>query len=112
MNEQNKKGIMKRIVFHTGPVDGLLGTQTRGALAAFQGRSSAMLAYRQPPIHCRIPKHLETGRAAQQRAARLLSLPADNFAAVGDMDCPFVFEADMHPEREAATLNKCKPQKV
>jgi hypothetical protein len=30
----------------------------------------------------------------------------------GDMECPFVFEADMHPEREAATLNKCKPQKV
>jgi peptidoglycan hydrolase-like protein with peptidoglycan-binding domain len=27
---------MKRIVFHAGPVDGLLGTQTRGALAAFQ----------------------------------------------------------------------------
>jgi peptidoglycan hydrolase-like protein with peptidoglycan-binding domain len=27
---------MKRIVFHAGPVDGLPGTQTRGALAAFQ----------------------------------------------------------------------------
>ncbi len=27
---------MKRIVFHAGPVDGLLGTQIRGALAAFQ----------------------------------------------------------------------------
>jgi peptidoglycan hydrolase-like protein with peptidoglycan-binding domain len=27
---------MKRIVFHAGPVDGLLGTQTRGALAAFE----------------------------------------------------------------------------
>ena len=27
---------MKRIVFHAGPVDGLLGTQTRGGLAAFE----------------------------------------------------------------------------
>jgi hypothetical protein len=55
---------------------------------------------------------LETGRAAQQRAARLLSFPADNFVAVGNMERPFVFEADMHPEKDAATLNKCKPKKV
>ena len=27
---------MKRIVFHAGQGDGLMGTQTRGALAAFQ----------------------------------------------------------------------------
>jgi len=27
---------MKRIVFHVGAIDGLLGTQTRGALAALQ----------------------------------------------------------------------------
>ena len=25
---------------------------------------------------------------------------------------PFVFEADMHPENESTTLNKCNPQKV
>jgi peptidoglycan hydrolase-like protein with peptidoglycan-binding domain len=30
---------MKRIVFHAGPVDGLLGTQTRGGLAAFQSNN-------------------------------------------------------------------------
>jgi peptidoglycan hydrolase-like protein with peptidoglycan-binding domain len=36
MNEENKKGNKKRIVFHAGPVDGLMGPQTRGALAAFQ----------------------------------------------------------------------------
>jgi hypothetical protein len=41
-----------------------------------------------------------------------LSFSADNFAACSSVDCPFVFGADMHPEMHAATLNKCKPQKV
>jgi len=28
------------------------------------------------------------------------------------MECLSVFGADVHPEKDAATLNKCKPQKV
>ena len=62
-----------------------------------------------------IVEYRNTWRLAEpalQRAVRLLSFPADNFAAVGNMECPFVFEADMHPEKDATTLNKCKPQKV
>ena len=42
----------------------------------------------------------------------LLAFPADNFAAVGSNERSFRFWADMHPEKDAATLNKCKPQKV
>jgi len=36
MNEQNKKGNYETYFVSRGPVDGPLGTQTRGALAAFQ----------------------------------------------------------------------------
>ena len=61
---------------------------------------------------CRNTDTLENCRAAQQRAVRLLSFSADNFAAVGSKKVSFVFGADMHPEKDAATLNKCKPQKV
>ena len=40
-------------------------------------------------------------------------LAADNFAAVRKhWSVLSVFGADMHPEKDAATLNKCEPQKV
>src|SRR5436190_21246388 len=39
-------------------------------------------------------------------------LPADNLSPPTAIKGPFVFEADMHPENESTTLNKCNPQKV
>ena len=55
---------------------------------------------------------LENCRAAQQRAVRLLSFSANNLAAVGSNKVSFVFGANMHLEKDATALNKCKPQKV
>jgi hypothetical protein len=40
----------------------------------------------------------------------LLSFSAGNFGAVGSKRVFSVFGADMHPEKDAATLNKCKSQ--
>jgi hypothetical protein len=41
-----------------------------------------------------------------------LVFSADKFAAAGSNRVSFRFWADMHPEKDAATLNRCKPQKV
>ena len=78
---------MKRIVFHAGSVDGLLGPQTRGALVAFQSdydlaiTSAVAIGQRCRRWARRNTDTLEVGGAAQQCAARLLFFPADNFAA-------------------------------
>jgi hypothetical protein len=52
---------------------------------------------------------LQSGEAM---GCALLALPADNFAAVDSNERSFRVWADMHPEKDAATLNKCKSQKV
>jgi hypothetical protein len=52
------------------------------------------------------------GRGAKQRGVRLLSSWQMILLPSPAMECPFVFEADMHPEKDPTTLNKCKPQKV
>jgi hypothetical protein len=41
-----------------------------------------------------------------------LVFSADIFAAIGRNGVSLRFWAEMHPEKDAATLNKCKPQKV
>jgi len=108
---------MKRIAFHAGPVDGLLGTQTRGALAAFESDNGfgVTSAVDRPTCRRSVCRNIKTLRDWQTRPAMrcaALVFLADDFAASPAVECPFVFEADMHPEKDATTLNKCKPQKV
>src|SRR5258708_40098001 len=57
-------------------------------------------------------RFLRLSKPQQQCAARLLSFPADNSATIGSNGVSLRFWADMHPEKDVATLNKCKPQKV
>jgi hypothetical protein len=45
------------------------------------------------------------------RCAALI-FPGSNFAATASNGVSLRFWTDMHPEKDAATLNKCEPQKV
>jgi hypothetical protein len=56
-------------------------------------------------------KNIATARAHPGLNERT-EFSVDIFAAVGSNRASFRFWADMHPEKDAATLNKCKPQKV
>jgi hypothetical protein len=105
MNEQNKRKIMKRIVLLTFMGSLALALTAWGAPKGKHAQPCRRSAWRNTDT-LRIAGPHSNALRGSCLSRQILLLPS---AATG---CPSVFGADMHPEKDAATLNKCKPQKV